>query len=624
MNVYIVVYTGSSNNQGNPVDWAKVYSECLMQSLTAGTAYHNYQNSLSTPYLQWQAILGSSGKMVHEIHLAVPQINGHADYGQIFDQVKNTSGINDDLCNLINNGTVQEVWLWADSNANFAEHVAIGPDNGYTAPPDYDDLHNVKDCVPDILGLRLRPYTQRQYTIMGLNFESQIPLSNAMESYIHHLERAFDALFPYEFDIPLKNAAGGDYWVDPIVVRQGVELSQNQGGSSRGFSARAHNIAETAECGLAHWSPNINLDTEAAEPDIEYDGYFRNDLMFRTGCDSWNPNPLIALPSATNILIDCTNSRAWRCLGGAGNKYPDKEKFYIWWMQNLPGAGNLLTHCTQYDATPGDPLGNWWAYLRGDLSKPDETNHTEWWCNPSSPPGTAAIPGIASVSGAEIKLYSLEAGGILIPVPLAQPIHTAADGSYIIPSLGREWMGKTLVIEANGGTIFNGATGKTLSFGGRSLYTVLFDLDLDRPLGGTVTPLTDLAFRLARRKLQDNPQLAPAQAAYFKLLVADQFGLKGYEGEPMDINLQQPADLYDGRSHTRKAQSTQYALALAGLSQQATDAGMAFPDWIVQLSADAADGKLDGTATSSARNLPAAIEKFLAQPKNPLPPKITP
>jgi hypothetical protein len=80
-----------------------------------------------------------------------------------------------------------------------------------------------------------------------------------------------------------------------------------------------------------------------------------------------------------------------------------------------------------------------------------------------------------------------------------------------------------------------------------------------------------------------------------------------------------------------------YALALAGLSQQAAQAGVSSVEWIAQFSADAADrgisiadwidqisadlvgdGILNGAAGESAQSLPEALDEFLLSPQNPL------
>jgi len=62
-----------------------------------------------------------------------------------------------------------------------------------------------------------------------------------------------------------------------------------------------------------------------------------------------------------------------------------------------------------------------------------------------------------------------------------------------------------------------------------------------------------------------------------------------------------------------------YALALAGLSQQAAEAGVSPVEWIAQFSADAADdGELNGAAAIMGQRLPAARMDFLFNPRNPL------
>jgi len=631
MNVYIIVYTntvvapGDAAYEPDPIGHARTFSANLIQNLSTGTVYHGYTSTAPYPYpsLTWRAINAQNGSIIHTITGSTPTVpcpagyicNGNiltADYSQIFDRVN--ANFADNLCSLINSGQVQEVWIWADRSGYLAERVAIGPTNGYTTTLTEFGQHNIPDCNG------ANPAnTDSQYAVMGFNFEHSVPLANAMESYAHRLEDAFDVLFPCEFDVPLDTDPSWT-WVDPIPVNQAA--LKHDCGSSRGFTARAHNISEVAQCGLAHWSPNVTWDTENSGiySPIEYYGYQVITLTFQTGCNDWKPNPT-TFQTVITPTITCQDARVWQCNGGWEH---DKLSFHIWWMQNLPGLGNTIYRCDDDTVIP-TLTGNWWDYLRGDIPNPNEAQNSAWRCN-STPPAPRALSGqvvLGQLAGATLTLYSLEVGGELIPITFATEVHTAVDGSYTTPALPSELNGKTLVVQASGGSFVDEATGQKVSFEGYSLYSVIPSVDLNRPLGGMVTPFTDIAFRLTQHALHTDASRSPVlEATYYNTQVAAIFGLLGDTGSPFgptpfDLTLIRPANLFDGRSHPLWAWETTYALALAGLSQQVSDAGVSPAEWVRQFSADADDGLLDSAAAMSAHSLEEAKREFLTGPQHP-------
>jgi hypothetical protein len=84
-------------------------------------------------------------------------------------------------------------------------------------------------------------------------------------------------------------------------------------------------------CGWAHYPPNAEHD---------YDWANRNHLW--TDIEDWRPDG-----SGQKQRINCTR---WNC---------DSLTWFIYWMQNLPGADNGLTY-------QGRPLTNWWRFI-GDF-----------------------------------------------------------------------------------------------------------------------------------------------------------------------------------------------------------------------------------------------------------------
>jgi CSLREA domain-containing protein len=326
-----------------------------------------------------------------------------------------------------------------------------------------------------------------------------------------------------------------------------------------------------------------------------------------------------SLEAPTIISGTCQTALAWSCTSDLDT---DKLAFHRWWLQNVPGSNNGIKKCDPNGTGNPPLLGNWWDYLRGDFPPPGKT-----YCSP--PPVNVSLSGQVSagpLSGATITLYTLEQGGALLPVSLSGTTTTAADGTYTTPALPASVNGKTLVIQAAGGSFLDEATGQTVSFAGRSLYSVIPQIDLDRPLGGVVTPFTDIAFRLAKRALIVDPTKRPEkEARYHNFWVADIFGLQVNSDEsapssdyPISITHVKPVNFYTGQKPLWAAPESVYALALAGLSQQAANASLSPAVWIGQLSADADDGVLNGPVVTSVQTLQTAINTYTAGPRSPL------
>jgi hypothetical protein len=86
-------------------------------------------------------------------------------------------------------------------------------------------------------------------------------------------------------------------------------------------------------CGWAHYPPNAERD---------YDWANRNHAW--TDIEDWKPDG-----SGQKQRMNCTR---WNC---------DSLTWFIYWMQNLPGANNSLTY-------RGRPLTNWWRFI-GDFDE---------------------------------------------------------------------------------------------------------------------------------------------------------------------------------------------------------------------------------------------------------------
>ena len=84
-------------------------------------------------------------------------------------------------------------------------------------------------------------------------------------------------------------------------------------------------------CGWAHWPPNAQTDYDWA-----------NARYVETDIEDWRPDG-----TGRRQRVNCTR---WGC---------DSLRWFVFWMQNLPGAGNRLVY-------RGRPLSNWWRFI-GDF-----------------------------------------------------------------------------------------------------------------------------------------------------------------------------------------------------------------------------------------------------------------
>ncbi|MBI4673382.1 MAG: hypothetical protein HY741_17155 [Chloroflexi bacterium] len=648
MNVYVVAYTGANPNLREDNRLAALnLTNRLMETLTDGTRYHGYQNPASQPYLGWIPYRTNTGDVLHVINgdtpvhcltnLALPldrvraecvdsnpNAPGNADikavYNAIFADVANGARNNspNDLCQLINAGEIQEIWIWADTLSGVAEWISIGPPDGYTGPegllgPDYYDMPT---CG-----------AQRQSTVMGLNFQNS-DLANAAESYHHHLEHAFNKLFPCSFPEPATISNGSaPFWpihqkilFDTVIDTWDSSYYKSWCSGYRGFMVRSNQgtgDTDTSQCGWSHFPPNVSWwDEEREWKGIEYDGVYRRDLNFKMGCDDWRPY-LTGSQNNSDVAINCNDGRAWGC--DPNDQRGSKVNFHRWWMQNIPGEGNQINHCSYGGLDSGMPIGNWWNYLRGDVVNMYEVKNG-WWCNPISiSPQYIGFVSAGRVSGATIKLYEMQVGGVIFPISNVQPVQTDASGVYVLPSLPEELEGKTLVVESTGGTFVDEATGQVISLDTHALYSVIPAFERIRLWRGVVTPFTDLAFRIARYRLEHDPNLAPSEAAASSnVRIAVLFDFMEEDGHRTDIIGNVPIDLYQQGQYTSNSEGADYALRLAGLSQQALDRGTAPVSWLSQLAADADDdGILNSAGLDSVQTLQTAIAEYLAGERNP-------
>ncbi len=191
---------------------------------------------------------------------------------------------------------VKEVWLWG----YHGDKVVLWESN--MGSP-YGDISNSNRDANDL------PILDKTYTVYHYNY-GRGP-SEAVEDHMHQIE----ALLNY---IDGRDVTPRHQWADLLFWGHFVG------------SDESHKII-TPRCGWAHYPPNGERDYDWANP-----RYVRTDI------EDWQPDG-----SGQKQRINCER---W---------HRDSLTWFIYWMQNLPGAKNGLTY-------KGRPLTNWWLF-KGDF-----------------------------------------------------------------------------------------------------------------------------------------------------------------------------------------------------------------------------------------------------------------
>jgi hypothetical protein len=193
----------------------------------------------------------------------------------------------------VQNKGVKEVWIWAYHGGK----VDLWESNMASR---FGDVSN-SDRDPNDL-----PVLTKTYTVYHYNY--QRGTSEAVEDHIHQIEAVLN-------HVDGRDTAPEDRW--PLLLFWGHFVG----------SDRTAKIVRPG-CGWAHYPPNGERDYDWANP-----RYVETDM------DDWTPDG-----SGKKTRMNCER---W---GG------DSLRWFVYWMQHLPGPDNGLTF-------EGKPLNNWWIFI---------------------------------------------------------------------------------------------------------------------------------------------------------------------------------------------------------------------------------------------------------------------
>jgi hypothetical protein len=200
----------------------------------------------------------------------------------------------------VENKGVKEVWIWGYHGGK----VDLWESN---MASQFGDVSNSDRDPKDL------PVLSRTYTVYHYNY--QRGTSEAIEDHIHQIEAVLN-----HFDG--RDHTPEEQW--PSLLFWGRFVG----------SDRTHKIIRPG-CGWAHYAPNGERDYDWANP-----------RFVETDMDDWKPDG-----SGKKTLMNCER---W---GG------DSLRWFIYWMQHLPGPNNGLSF-------GGKPLQNWWVFMGDfDLAK---------------------------------------------------------------------------------------------------------------------------------------------------------------------------------------------------------------------------------------------------------------
>jgi hypothetical protein len=188
---------------------------------------------------------------------------------------------------------VKEVWIWGYHGGK----VDLWESNLSSS---HGDVSNSDRDPTDL------PVQSHTYTVYHYNYQRGV--SEAVEDHMHQIEAVLN-------HIDGRDRTPASQWPDLLFWGRFVGSDQSLKMARPG-------------CGWAHYPPNAERDYDWANP-----------RFVETDMDDWKPDG-----SGRKALL---NSQPW-----GGNSL----RWFVYWMQHLPGPQNGLTF-------QGKPLNSWWVFI---------------------------------------------------------------------------------------------------------------------------------------------------------------------------------------------------------------------------------------------------------------------
>lgn len=205
------------------------------------------------------------------------------------------------ICEMVNNNEIDEVWLWAPPRAGFWESALIGP----------SDYYNETIIGPNGFsynGPILSNNSCNKYIpIMGFNYDRA-------DQAMHNMGHRMEATMSHVYGRWQGNVENPNNW-----EQFGMTYFESPSFPGSG-------------CGSIHFTPNAkNVD----------DGYkYNNRFTYPSFCDSF-----YTYPNINRSITKQTSCEDWQC---------NEQGYYQWWFKHIPFKDGI-------DAK--GKLQNWWEYF---------------------------------------------------------------------------------------------------------------------------------------------------------------------------------------------------------------------------------------------------------------------
>ena len=293
------------------------YATWVERLLEIGTIYQGYKGTNTQASVDINKV-----SHVRKYDDPIPQIDGVADYKKIFDD--------NNVCNMVNNGTIDEVWLGIGTGIGSADTPTFWESN-MVGPADKIFFTNGNPIVNDNCnkGVNVTLWTSNnlgETDIYNSNRTLLPSMGWVLHSFGHRFERTLAHYLDnnegyYDSDNPL-------HWPDPDGNDEFVQRYD-------GIGYTAPLPTGTRSCGNVHFTTNSFIFNA-------YDYYIKPATNTEQSyCENWNPQH-----SGSAIVADCWKWGCWQ-----------ENYFAKWWFQSFPGRCNGMTKIN------GDPLPDWWRLI---------------------------------------------------------------------------------------------------------------------------------------------------------------------------------------------------------------------------------------------------------------------
>jgi hypothetical protein len=238
------------------------------------------------------------------------------------------------ICDLVNEQNIDQVWLWADTDFDKAKQYEFTILNNSS---NYGDRRMAEICG-----------NRKSFVVMGFAMNS--PIENAVHSFTHFLE------------ILTKNLQGEDLFFGRY---EGIKYNaQGEGPNFHSIAYPPYKLSES--CGNIHTPPNIPLDP-ATNTYTAYD--YANLTVVDNSCQNWRPD-------GTGVKTPIS-AKTWAQISipAAPTVIRVDQKYYIWWMQNFnhESSGLLFN---------GKKIPTWWDFVSETDKKISTYMSNNYWMNP--------------------------------------------------------------------------------------------------------------------------------------------------------------------------------------------------------------------------------------------------